>query len=286
MPAPARTYRAYGLRLGLGRAFMILGVLVCLFFVLFPIVWMAMASFRPTTETLGSPPVWIPQEITFVAYGELFEDRQEIGYFINTYVIAFGTAFLCIVLGSLCAYGFSRFRLRGAQFFLLAILALQMIPYVAFIIPFFNISQALGIHDTYWALIIANTAFTLPIAIWLLKGFFDSIPAALEESAMIDGCTRLQALWYVVVPLSLPGVVGTAVFAFLWAWNEFLLAVVLTAGPEVAPLTIRISQFFTQFGRDWTGVMALNVVASVPLLVAFIFVQRWVIQGLTAGAVK
>ena len=108
----------------------------------------------------------------------------------------------------------------------------------------------------------------------------------LEDAALLDGCTRLQLLRHIVLPLALPGLIGTAVFAFLWAWNEFLFAVVLTAGPGVAPLTIRMSQFFSQYGRDWNGIMALNVLASIPLLAAFVWLQRWVVEGMTAGAVK
>ncbi|MEO1093161.1 MAG: carbohydrate ABC transporter permease, partial [Pseudomonadota bacterium] len=174
----------------------------------------------------------------------------------------------------------------GATLILLGILALQMLPTVALILPFFSMSRWLGIYNTHLALIIADTAFTLPIGIWLLKGFFDSIPVTLEEAAMVDGSSRLQAMLLITAPLALPGLVSTGVFAFLWSWNEFLFALVLTSGDGAAPLTIRMSQFFTQYGRDWNGIMALNVVASVPLVVFFVFMQRWVVSGLTAGAVK
>ena len=193
---------------------------------------------------------------------------------------------LSITLSASCAYGFSRFRIRGARFILLAILALQLLPSVSVILPFFNLSRALHLHNTYFALIIADTAFALPIAIWLLKGFFDAIPMAIEEAALLNGCNRFQCFRYVVLPLAIPGLIGTGVFAFLWAWNEFLFAVVLTSGPEVAPLTVRMSQFFSQYGRDWNNIMALNVIALLPLFAIFIWLQRWVVNGMTAGAVK
>lgn len=269
-----------------GRVLRIVAVVGALVLVLFPILWMVFASIRPTLETLSDPPVWIPRDVTFAAYAQLLADPVQLRYFLNTYVIAFATAALSVLLGSLCAYGFSRFRIAGARYILLGLLGLQLLPNVALVLPFFNMSQALGIHNTYLALIIADTSFALPIAAWLLKGFFDSIPIALEDAAMLDGCTRLQCLRYVVLPLALPGLIGTAVFAFLWAWNEFLFAVILTAGPQAAPLTIRMSQFFSQYGRDWNGIMALNVVASIPLLVAFVWLQRWVVEGMTAGAVR
>jgi multiple sugar transport system permease protein len=260
--------------------------LLCIVITIFPIVWMVFASIRPTQETLSIPLLWLPREIRLDAYVLLLSDPRQLRYFINTYVIALSTAGLSIALGSLAAYGLSRFRIRGGQAFLLVLLSLQMLPAVSVIIPFFNMAQALRIHNTYLALIIANAAFALPISIWMLKNYIDSIPIELEEAAMVDGCSRLQVLGRIVLPLALPGLIGTAAFAFLTAWGEFIFAVVLTSGPSVAPLTIAISQFFGQFGRDWNEIMALNVMATIPLLVIFIFLQRWVVQGMTAGAVK
>jgi multiple sugar transport system permease protein len=276
----------YDVRLVVGRLLNIAGVLVVLTVVLFPIFWMVLASIRPTAETLHNPPIWIPREITCEAFRNLLSQPVQLQYFINTYIIALSTAFLSISFGALGAYGFSRYRIKGGRYILLALLSLQLLPNVSLVLPFFNISQQFHIHNTYFALIIANTSLALPIVIWLLKGFFDSIPASLEEAAMLDGCNRLQSLWYVVFPLALPGLIGTGAFAFLWAWNEFLFAVVLTSGPNVAPLTVRMSQFFSQYGRDWSGIMALNVIAVIPLLIAFVWLQRWVVEGMTAGAVK
>ena len=276
----------YDLRVKIGQLLNVLGVLVVLTVVLFPIVWMVFASMRPVSETLHDPPVWLPHEVTFAAYRNLLSQPKQIGYFVNTYIISLSTAFLSTSLGALSAYGFSRFRIKGAKYILLALLALQLLPNVSLVLPFFNLSQTLRIHNTYLALIIADTSLALPIVIWLLKGFFDSIPPSLEEAAMLDGCSRLQSLWHIVFPLALPGLIGIAVFAFLWAWNEFLFAVVLTIGPEVAPLTVRMSQFFSQYGRDWSDIMALNVIALIPLLIAFVWLQRWVVEGMTAGAVR
>ncbi|MCG8509358.1 MAG: carbohydrate ABC transporter permease [Rhodospirillales bacterium] len=268
------------------RILLILCVLLVLAAVLFPIVWMVFAAIRPTTETLAFPTVWFPRDITFAAFAKLFSNASELRYFANSYIIALSTAGLTILLAAPCSYGFSRFRIRGATTILLGILALQMLPTVALILPFFSMARTIGVYNTHLGLILADTAFTLPVGIWLLKGFFDSIPTALEESAMVDGGTRLQALIYVILPLAVPGLVSTGVFAFLWSWNEFLFAVVLTSGEGAAPLTIRMSQFFTQYGRDWNGIMALNVIASIPLVVFFVFMQRWVVSGLTGGAVK
>ncbi len=207
-------------------------------------------------------------------------------FFRNGYIIAGLTTVLCVTLGSLAAYGFSRFRIRGGRFILLAILALQMLPGVALIIPYFNMAQSLHLYNTYTALVLADSSFILPITIWLLKGYLDSIPVDLEEAAMVDGCTRPKALYRVVLPLALPGLIATGTMAFLGAWNEFLFAIVMSSGPNVAPLTVGIAEFFGQFGRDWSRIMALNTLGSLPLMVIFIFLQRWVVQGMTSGAVK
>jgi multiple sugar transport system permease protein len=270
----------------LRRVLLILLVTGTVLVLMFPIIWMVFASIRPTAETLASPPVWWPRDVTLDAYRRLFADPEEIRYFVNSYVISLSTAALTLLLGAPAAYGFSRFRIKGATVILLAILGLQMMPNVSFILPFFTLARLVGVYNTYAGLVIANSAFTLPVAIWLLKGFFDSIPKDLEEAGMVDGCTRAKALWLIVIPLALPGLVSTAVFAFLFAWNEFLFAVVLTSGDSVAPLTIRMSQFFTQYGREWDGIMALNVIASLPLIVVFVIMQRWVVSGLTGGALK
>lgn len=269
-----------------GRCLNIAGIAAILLIVLFPVYWMVLASMRPVAETLHNPPVWLPREVTFTAYGKLLSDPVQLKYFTNTYIVATATAVLSVALGALCAYGLSRFRIKGARLILLSILALQLLPNVSLLLPFYNLAQLLRIHNSYGALIVADVAFTLPITTWLLKNFFDQVPIAIEEAAMMDGCNRLQLLRHIVLPLALPGLIGTGVFAFLWAWNEFLFAVVLTAGPDVAPLTVRMAQFFTQYGRDWNNVMALNIIALLPLLAAFIWAQRWVVEGMTSGAVK
>ena len=276
----------YSLRLLVGQILNIAGMLVILAVVLFPLLWMVLASMRPVVETLHDPPIWIPRELTFAAYRKLLGDRTQLGYFVNTYIIAFGTAVLSIALAAPCAYGFSRFRIPGARLILLGCWRCSCCPTCRSSCRSSTCRRRCISTTPIRALIVADTAFALPIAIWLLKGFFDSIPAAIEEAALLDGCNRFQSFLYIVLPLARPGLVGTGVFAFLWAWNEFLFAVVLTAGPAVAPLTVRMSQFFSQYGRDWNNIMALNVIALLPLLAMFIWLQRWVVNGMTAGAVK
>jgi len=254
--------------------------------IIFPIIWMIFASVRPVEETLTIPPIWLPKHFTLEYYRDLLSAPREIQFLKNGYIISSLTAGVCLLLGSLAAYGFSRFKIKGGRFILIGILALQMLPQVALIIPYYNLAIKFRLYNTYAALVIADSSFALPITIWLLKGYLDSIPHDLEEAAMVDGCTRLRALYKVVMPLALPGLIATGTMAFLWAWNELLFAVVLRSGPAVAPLTIGISEFFTQFGRDWARIMALNTIGVLPLMVVFILLQKWVVQGMTSGAVK
>jgi len=146
--------------------------------------------------------------------------------------------------------------------------------------------RALGLYDSYLALILIDTTFALPLVTWLLKSYFDSIPVALEEAALVDGCTRFRALTSVVAPLARAGFIGTGVFAFIRAWNEFMFALILTRGPTKAPVTVGLAELFGQYSIQWNSVMALTVVATFPLVIVFVFVQRHIIRGITSGAVK
>jgi ABC-type glycerol-3-phosphate transport system permease component len=161
-----------------------------------------------------------------------------------------------------------------------------MMPGVSLVLPYFRISMALHLYDTQLGLIIAYASFVLPMATWLLKGYMDSIPVDLEEAALVDGATRLGALRRILLPLVAPGLIATGTMGFLGAWNEFFFAVVLTTSIKAQTLTVGIGRFFGQYNRDWNGIMALTTFASIPLLIAFVFIQRWVVQGMTAGAVK
>ena len=187
-------------------------------------------------------------------------------YFTNSIELSFGALILSLFFGSLAAYGFSRFRLPGGQVMLMAILSLLMLPRVVLIIPYFRLAHVVGLYDTVPGLIVANTAFLLPLSTWLIKAYLDSIPHELDEAAMIDGCTRLQTLWKVVAPLAVPGVVGVAAFIFIGAWNEYLLAVVLTETTHSQTLTVGMSSFFGEYVRDWNGIMALTTMSSLPLV--------------------
>ncbi len=254
--------------------------------ILTPVVWMVNAALRPIKEVLTYPPQLDPSQLTFEYMASLIENERYRGYFRNSVILALSTLVITIILGLLAAYGFSRFNMGGGRIMLLGIMALLMLPTVTLIVPYFRLAHLVGLYDSLLGLIIVNTAFILPISIWLLKGYMDAIPIDLEEAAMIDGCTRLQAMWKILVPLTVPGIVSTGTFAFIFAWNEFLLAVTLTDTPDAQPLTIGLAAFFGQFVRDWNSIMALSTITSLPLMIIFVVFQRWVVQGMTSGAVK
>lgn len=258
----------------------------CAIIILTPVVWMINAALRPIKEVLTYPPRLDPSQLTFEYMASLIENELYRGYFVNSTILALSTLVITIVLGLLAAYGFSRFKMAGGRIMLLGIMALLMLPTVTLIVPYFRLAHLVGLYDTLLGLIVVNSAFILPISIWLLKGYMDAIPVDLEEAAMIDGCTRLQAMTKILIPLSVPGIVSTGTFAFIFAWNEFLLAVTLTDSPTSQPLTIGLAAFFGQFVRDWNSIMALSTITSIPLMIIFVVFQRWVVQGMTSGAVK
>ena len=253
--------------------------------ILFPAIFAVFTSFKPIREIFTYPPSILPQTWTLKAYISIFSQEKYLHYFLNGYFISICSTFLCVILGALAGYGFSRFKLPAKHLLLLGILAAQMFPGAVLMIPYFNLSRQLGLYNTYLALIMIDTTFALPLVIWLLKSYFDSIPVTIEEAALIDGCSRTKVLFLIVAPIARAGVIGTGMLAFIRAWNEFLFALILTKGPERAPITVGLAELFGQYSINWNGIMAITTLAVLPLLVVFIFVQRYVISGITSGAV-
>jgi multiple sugar transport system permease protein len=271
----------------LGHQALVVGLTTaCAILILVPVIWMVSAGMRPIKELLSYPPKLLPRTVTLQYFERIVTGPKYQRYFANSTVMAFGTLAFVLVLGSLAAYGFSRFRMPGRHGMLLCILALLMLPRVTLVVPYFRLAHQVGLYDTLLGLAMANTAFLLPLCILLLKGYFDSIPEELEEAAMVDGCTRLQALRRILVPLAVPGVIGVGTVVFIGAWNEYLLAVVLTDSLKAQTLTVGLAAFFGEYVRDWNGIMALSTLATLPLVVIFVLLQQWVVQGMTSGAIK
>jgi multiple sugar transport system permease protein len=263
-------------------------VLLCVasIFAIFPIFWMISVSFRPNMEIFTIPPAWLPITFTLEAYDTLFNTPQYLRTFVNSYFVAFAVTIVSLFLATLGAYGFSRFDFRGNRVIQLFIIGTQMIPPISLIIPYFILIVGLKLYDTYVGLIVTYTAFVLPFSTLMMISYFNTISQDLEEAAMVDGCTRIGSLTRVILPILLPGLVATGVYAFLLAWNEFLFAVTLTQSTGMRLVPVGIALLVGEHAYQWNLMMAMSVVASLPLLLLFIFLQKYLISGLTVGAVK
>lgn len=253
---------------------------------LFPIIWMTLAAFKNDIDLFQSPPALFPPNPTLQAFLYLFNNPRYLKMLMNSYIISLSVTLVCVVLSFFAGYGFSRFRLRGGNVLLLITLFSQMFPAVSLIIPYYNILNTMGLYDTHLGLIIADVSFILPFCIWMFKSYLDSIPVDLEEAAMVDGADRIKALFKVVLPIVQPGVIATAIYAFLGAWNEYTFAVILTRTEAATPVTVGIGEFFGLFTVKWSQMSALALLASLPLMIIFIFLQRYLVEGMTAGAVR
>jgi multiple sugar transport system permease protein len=253
---------------------------------LFPIFWMVSVSLRPNVDIFRIPPAWFPGEFTGEAYRQIMATPQHIRTFANSYFTALMVTLVSLCFATLGGYAFSRFQFRGTRIIQLLIIGTQMIPPISLVIPYFIMIVRLKLYNSYLGLILTYTAFVLPFSTLMLISYFNTIPQDLEEAAMVDGCTRVGALVRVVLPLMLPGVAATGVYAFLLAWNEFLFAVTLTQSPDMRLVPVAIAMLMGEHAYQWNVMMALSVLASAPLLVMFLFLQRYLVSGLTVGAVK
>jgi multiple sugar transport system permease protein len=249
-----------------------------------PILYLLITSFKPPQMTFALPPVWIFTP-TLQNYTDVFVGGEFTRYFVNSAVIAVSTTLIALVLGALAAYGFARFRFRGSFWLRMSSLIPQMLPPITIIVPLYVLFNGLKLTDTRTGLIISYLTFTVPLAIWMMIGFFEDVPEDLEESAMIDGCTRLQALFRVSVPIVTPGLAATAILGFLYCWNEFLYAVILT-GRNARTLPVTITSFMTNKAILWGRIAASGSLVLIPVLIFALLAQRYLIQGLSRGAVK
>ncbi|MGE5508400.1 MAG: carbohydrate ABC transporter permease [Chitinophagales bacterium] len=272
-------------RAALGLAVYLLAALVFVFAV-FPFFWMLMTSLKENREIFTRVPQLLPTRWTVEHYVAVFARGGFARYFLNSVIVAVSTTLGSIAVGSLAAYAVARFCFPLRSVFLVLILSVQMFPLVVLIIPLFIIMRDLGLLDQYLGLILAYVTFTLPFGVWMLKGFFDSIPASLEEAAMIDGCSRMGAFGRVILPVAAPGVAASSIYSFIGAWNEFMFAMTFISREEMRTLPLALQSFFGQFNVEWGPVMAASVVFTLPVLAFFLAVQKRFTTGLVKGAVK
>jgi multiple sugar transport system permease protein len=270
-----------------GRLFLVF----LLIFTVLPMAWMVLTSLKSQFAAMQYPPQWWPAEPTFQNYVRLLDPSNSVGrdfllYFWNSLYVSVLTTVLGVGVAIPAAYGFSRFRFPGRTFLFFTVLLRNMFPAVVFLVPLFLLMRWLGLVNAHGSLILTYLTFGLPLSIWLLKGFYDNIPIELEQAARIDGATRFQAFFLIVMPLSTPGIIATSIFSFIGAWNEYIYAATFLNSKDRLTLPVGIQRFFTEFATDWPGLMAATFLMSVPVVVLFLVLQRYFVRALTEGAVK
>jgi multiple sugar transport system permease protein len=272
------------------RWFRRLSLALITLFALFPVFIIVETTIKPLGDVQNTFR-WIPSRITFAPYAQIWQTIPLLHYFTNSLIVSASSTVIAVLLATFAGYAISRFEFHGRRVFSLAVLSTQMFPGILFLLPLYliyvNIGQATGInlYGSYLGLIITYLTFALPFAVWMLAGYFSSIPRDIEEAALVDGTSHWGSLFRVVLPIARPGIVAVAVFAFMTAWGEVLFASVLTTS-TTRTLGIGLQEYATQGNTQWNQLMAAAVVVSVPIVAGFLALQRYLVRGLTAGSVK
>lgn len=254
--------------------------------VLIPVLWMVSTAFKSYGETIAKPPRWIPQQISFEAFGRLWSEYPFGTYFKNSFVIVLFSMAVSVFASCLAGYGLTRFRFRGRNSLMTFILVTQMFPSVMLLVPFYSIIGKMHLLDTHLGLILVYISFTVPFCTWTMLGFFRALPLDLDEAARIDGCNSWQCFGRIILPLTLPGIASTSIYAFITSWNEYMFAFILTSRPEMKTLSVGIAEMNGFQQIRWNDMMAASLMASLPLILLFICLQKYFVSGLTSGAVK
>ncbi len=254
-------------------------------FAIVPLYWMVVTSLKPQAEVRTAEPVFWPSEVTFARYADVVE-RGFFTYLTNSLIVAGTVTVLGVAFAAFAGYALARFDLSVKRYLLLLVLATQMFPVVVLLIPLFTVMRNLGLLDSYIGLIVTYLSFSTPLAVWILRGFFQGIPAELEDAALVDGCTRFMALTRIVLPLAGPGLAACAIFVFIGAWNEFLFALTFISQDSMRTLPVALQAFTGRSGIDFGAVMAFSTLFTLPAVVFFLFVHKRLSTGMVSGAVK
>jgi multiple sugar transport system permease protein len=252
----------------------------------FPALWILATSFKGEGELTAKPITWIPRDPSFNNFVAAFRDQPLPAYLLNSVIVALSSMLLSLFIASLAAYAIARLNLKYRGLILTSIIAVSMFPLVTLMVPLFEIMRGAGLLNSYWALVLPYTVLNLPICTLVLTSFFQEIPRDLENAAMIDGCTRMGAMWRVVVPLAAPGVFTAGILAFVNAWDEFLLALSFNSAAAYRTLPVGIQMYQGEFSFPWPTISAALVIAMVPVVIVILIFQERVVSGLTAGGVK
>ncbi|MCM3115848.1 carbohydrate ABC transporter permease [Neobacillus sp. MER 74] len=259
----------------------------CLLALLFlgPHIYLLLTSLKPSAEAVSVPPTLWPSQFSLENYIKMF-DYLPIGkYFLNSLITAGASTILSVFFGAMAAYGISRFSSITGSYFLLFTLVIRMVPMISIAIPMYMIVKSMGLIDTHFALILVYTSLNVPFAIWLMIGFFDSVPKEFDEAARVDGCSWIGAFIRIILPVSLPGLATTAIFTFMLAWNDFLFSLLMTS-TNAKTATVGISEFLTAYNLDLGPMTAAAISFSLPVMIFSFFIQRYIVSGMTLGAVK
>ena len=316
IPAPsagaAQHYRTRSGASRIGRAILLFAAsILFLAYILAPVAWLVTSSFQNEREIISKPPHWIPHEPTMQNFAAIFAARDKTvtyetrrkadpssgGYIpstasnllpaiANSFIVATAVVILNLLVGTPAAYALAKIRFRGRQASIYAILATRVIPDIALVVPFFLFIRNLGLLDSLWSLIITYLAVTVPFSVFILVNYFESLPDELDKAARVDGCSRLQTMTRIFLPLALPSLVAVGLFAFLASWNEFLLALMFTQTPKSQTLPIIVASFTSDFTISFSFINAAGVLAIIPPVIIALVFERYIVSGLTAGAVK
>jgi multiple sugar transport system permease protein len=262
-----------------------LPVLVLIVFALLPYVWMIITSLKPDTEIALRPVTYWPSAITLEHYRNLLARTTFAGNLLNSMVVAVGAVALGVCCAVPAAYAFSRFRFWGRRYLMVQFLIVNMFPIVLLIIPLFVLMRQLGLLDTYLGIIIGHSTFAIPFAIWMMTSYMNAIPTELDEAAIMDGASRVATIRLIILPIAMPGIATTAIYIFVASWNEYLFAMMLS-GQNVRTVTVALQLFIGEFTVQWGLLTAGGTLVALPVTILFLLVQRRLVGGLTAGAVK
>ena len=260
--------------------------LLLVVFIGFPLLWMLVSSFKPAEQLFVSPPRLLPSTLTLDWYRNVMLQSDAPTYFRNSLVIGAATTAICLSIGTLAAYGVTRFEFPGKRVFLIGALLSYVFPAIVLFVPIYMIINSLGLIDALAGVVIAHTILTFPFALWMLRSFFIAIPREIDEAAWVDGASYFLTFVAIILPLALPGVFSVGVFVFVLSWNEYLFAGVLITSGSLKTIPVGISEFITSFDVRWGEIMAMGALATMPVIALFLAVQRFFLRGVIAGAIK
>lgn len=263
-----------------------LAALVVVAIALIPVWWGFVTSLKPAAQIMAFPPKWLPEPPTLASYVQVWQQSNLPIYFRNSIIVTLAALVVALVVSVHAAYALARFSFRGRNAVMVALLATSMIPGIAILVPLYDLAVHVKLYDTFAGLVIVYAAWNVPILVWLLRGFFESVPIELEEAARIDGCSRLKAFYKIVLPMSQPGLLAAAIMVIMFVWNDFLIAFALTISENRRLLSVGLYTYISNYGVEWGQLTAATMIALVPVIAVFFLLQRRLVEGLMAGALK